>query len=294
MNVFAPAKLNLYLHVTKRLSNGYHALDSLVAFADIGDTITIEPADHFQFSVTGPFSGALQESDLDSGPNSTNLIVKAVRELATLTKQQPNVSITLTKNLPCGGGIGGGSSDAATTLWALSDMWGITKDSSELKNLLLSLGADVPVCFSGNTSRIKGIGDVFEPAPFLPETPIVILYPGKPCSTPNVFQRFSGDLREYIALPASFNTQDELVDFLSRCDNDLQAAAGLLVPEIHNALSQLDAHDNCQLARMSGSGSCCFGIFADEIAAQTAAHEISEENPDWWVQSGWLGRVERY
>lgn len=294
MHVFAPAKINLYLHITQRLKNGYHALDSLVCFADIGDDIEITPAQEFSFDVDGPFGGALKGQDIEAGPDSSNLIVKAVWQLSRLSGRAPEMAIRLTKNLPLGAGIGGGSSDAASVLFALCRMWNIPRDTEYVQELLRSLGADVPVCFAGSTTRIKGVGETFDLHPALPEMPIVLVYPGKPCATPDVFKGFHGELREYIALPNSFETTEEMTDFLGRCYNDLKDASLNVVPEIANALLQLDAQDGCDLARMSGSGSCCFGLFNDETAARLAADTLSQENPDWWVQSGWIGRVERY
>lgn len=294
MHVFAPAKINLYLHITQRLKNGYHALDSLVCFADIGDDIEITPAREFVFEVDGPFGGALQGRDIEAGPDSTNLVVKAVWQLARRVGRAPEVAVRLTKNLPLGAGIGGGSSDAAAVIWALCGLWDIPKDAVDVQELLASLGADVPVCFAGNTARIKGVGEAFDLLPALPEMPIVLVYPGKPCATQEVFKRFHGEMREHVALPPSFENAEALTDFLGRCDNDLKAASLGVVPEVENVLLQIDAQNGCDWAQMSGSGSCCFGLFKDENAAQLAAQNLAQENPDWWVQNGWIGRVERY
>ncbi len=294
MHVFAPAKINLYLHITQRLKNGYHALDSLVCFADIGDDIEITPAQEFAFEVDGPFGGALQGRDIDPGPGSSNLVVKAVWQLARLAGRAPEVAVRLTKNLPLGAGIGGGSSDAAAVIFALCRMWDIPQDTDYVQDLLRSLGADVPVCFAGNTARIKGVGETFNLLPALPETPIVLVYPGKPCATQDVFKGFHGEMREYIALPASFENSGEMTKFLGRCHNDLKAASLEVAPEISNVLLQINAQDGCDFAQMSGSGSCCFGLFKDEGTAQSAAQNLAQENPDWWVQNGWIGRVERY
>lgn len=289
LKVFAPAKINLYLHVTKRLDNGYHALDSLVSFADIGDEIEISSSDRFEFSVDGPTAGVLRGRDLDAGPQSSNLVVKAVWRLAQVTGRAPDVSIHLTKHLPAGAGIGGGSSDAAAVIWGLCQLWDIPKDAGFVRELLISLGADVPICFAAETARITGIGDVFEPVPALPDIPIVLVYPGKPCSTVDVFRRFEGSFRDLTALPKDIDVQ-----FLKRCRNDLLPSAEFLVPEIDNVLRGLDAQDGCLLSRMSGSGSCCFGLFDSESLAMHAESVMASDNPDWWVKTGWLGRTTRY
>ena len=295
MRVFAPAKINLYLHVTKRLANGYHALDSLIAFADIGDEIGIIPSSGFSFSVDGPMAGALHGRDLDSSPQSSNLVVKAAWRLAQAAERSPDVAITLTKNLPAGGGIGGGSSDAAAVIWGLCQLWDIPRDAAFVKDIMIGLGADVPVCFEAMAARVKGIGDVFEPAPPLPETPIVLAYPGKPCSTVDVFRSLNiGDVQEQVALPDQFETHHDLVHFLSACKNDLLVPAIKIVPDIDNVLREIEGQEGCSLARMSGSGSCCFGLFDDEDLAARAALAIRDDNPDWWVRAGYLGRVERY
>ena len=294
MRVFAPAKINLTLHVTKKLANGYHALDSLVSFADIGDEIEITPSPDFSFEVDGPMAGGLRGRDKDAGPQSSNLVVKAAWRLAQSAGRSPNVSIRLTKNLPAGAGIGGGSSDAASVIWALCGLWDIPRDAEFVKELLIALGADVPICFEAAPARIKGIGDVFEPVPTLPEMPIVLAYPGKPCSTVDVFRGFDGVFREVVTMPQDFSDQSDVIEFLKRCDNDLTAAALKTVPDIDNVLRELEVQDGCQLSRMSGSGSCCFGIFSNEDMAVQAAISIRDDNPDWWVKAGWIGRSERY
>jgi len=294
LKVFAPAKINLYLHVTKRLDNGYHALDSLVAFADIGDEIEITPSETFQFTIDGPMAGALRGRDLDAGPGSSNLVVKAAWRLAQAVGRTPDIAVRLTKNLPAGGGIGGGSSDAAAVIWGLCQLWDIPKDAPYVIEILIGLGADVPICFEAQTARIKGIGDVFEPVPKLPEMPIVLAYPGKPCGTVDVFRGFDGPFRELVALPQGFDRQEGCVDFLKRCGNDLLPPAQSLVPDIDNVLRDLDAQGGCVLSRMSGSGSCCFGIFKSETFAMHAASVLASDNPDWWVKAGWIGRTARY
>lgn len=294
LTVFAPAKINLYLHVTDKRPDGYHELDSLISFADIGDEIRIAPAEDFQFSIEGPYSGALQGKDSSAAPDSTNLVVKAVWALSQHVQKSPRFKITLMKNLPLGAGIGGGSADAAATIWGLLEYWKLAKDLDGLDALMLKLGADVPVCFACNTQRVQGIGEVFSDTPALPEVPVVLVYPGKPCHTAKIFNHIGAHFSLPATVPEYFDGVDGVVEFLSATQNDLSSAAIQTVPSIRNALGALDQQDGCRLSRMSGSGSSCFGVFEDEQHAESAAIKLAEENPDWWVQCSWLGRCERY
>jgi 4-diphosphocytidyl-2-C-methyl-D-erythritol kinase len=292
--VFAPAKINLYLHVTGKRADGYHELDSLIGFVDIGDEVRIAGADDFDFEITGPFASALQGRDIDAGPESRNLVVRAVWGLSRLAGKAPRFKVTLEKNLPLGAGIGGGSADSAAVLWGLLEHWSLPATLEGLNDLMLSLGADVPVCFACETMRVTGIGERLERIPALPEMPVVLVYPGKGCNTKTVFGRFQGEFKGVGALPASFDSSAQLIDFLEGSENMLTQAALAIVPEIENALRALRGQNGCLLSRMSGSGAACFGLFNDMEQAQAAALELAAKNPDWWVQSGWLGRTARY
>lgn len=294
LSIFAPAKINLYLHVTGRLDNGYHTLDSLVAFADIGDEIKIEPSSDFVFRAQGPYAAGFTPKELDASPNSSNLVAQAVWALARAAQKTPNVKITLTKNLPLASGIGGGSSDAGAALWGLLEWWGIPKQAQYLPSLMVALGADVPVCLPCAPARLRGIGDILDPAPAMPEMPVVLVHPRKPCPTAQVFARFRGDFREPLPLPAQIESVDALASFLKTRHNDLYAPACDVAPEIINAVHTLESRAGCRLARMSGAGATCFGLFASDEHAKAAARDIAHENPDWWVKSGWLNRPERY
>lgn len=285
ISVFAPAKINLFLHVTERLPNGYHNLDSLIAFADIGDEITLEPFDHFSFEITGPFAGAFSGKDWDASPASTNLVARAAWAMARESEHQLDMKITLKKNLPLGAGIGGGSADAAALIRALLQYWNMPADLPFLKTIMITLGADVPVCFQSQPVRVRGIGDVFDHVDALPEIPVVLCYPGKPCSTPEVFRAFSGSLTPLTTL-ASVQDKEQLLDVLKTTHNDLELPAQKIVPEIENVLKALNMESSCLLARMSGSGSCCFGLFDDHASARISAQKIAASNPDWWVTSG--------
>lgn len=294
LSVFAPAKINLYLHVTGRLDNGYHLLDSLVAFADIGDEISIEPAHEFQFSIEGPYANAFGPKDRDHSPDSSNLAVQAVWHLARAAQKVPNVRVKLTKNLPLASGIGGGSSDAAAVIWGLLEWWKIPKRVHYVQGIMTRLGADVPVCLNCRPARVRGIGDILDPAPALAEISVVLINPGKPCITSEVFSRFAGKFREPVAFAAGLEKTEALVSFLKQQDNDLLRPALEVVPEIGNILTALEAQEGCLFVRMSGSGATCFGLFENEMFAMMAARDLAQDNPDWWVKRGWLNRPERY
>ncbi|MGH1398259.1 MAG: 4-(cytidine 5'-diphospho)-2-C-methyl-D-erythritol kinase [Alphaproteobacteria bacterium] len=295
LTIFAPAKVNLYLHVTGKRADGYHALDSLVAFADIGDRVFIAAAEGFSFLVEGAFATAFAARDLDASPEGTNLVVRAVWGLSRILGETPQFAVRLEKNLPLGGGIGGGSADAAAVVWGLLKYWDVKpEDVTGLDAFLLQLGADVPVCFYARALRMRGIGDVFDAAPRLPEMACVLVHPMRPSVTKNVFMHYTGGTRDITPLPPRFEGVTHVVDFLERQGNDLYAAACAGVPEIENVLGALEAQDGCGLARMSGSGSTCFGLFADAGAARAAAEEIARDNPDWWVRAGVICDVERY
>ncbi|GJL86003.1 MAG: 4-diphosphocytidyl-2-C-methyl-D-erythritol kinase [Micavibrio sp.] len=295
LTIFAPAKINLYLHVTGRLDNGYHTLDSMVGFADIGDEIRIEPATlDFAFNVQGPYANAFSPKEIDASPNSSNLAVQAAWAISRAAQKIPDVKITLTKNLPLASGLGGGSADAAAIIWGLLEWWGVSRQSSYLPSLLATLGADVPACLNCEASRLRGIGDIIDPVPPMPEIPIVLVNPGKSCPTGQVFSRYNGQFREPEKLPETLGTLEELTDFIGPKNNDLYGPACKVVPEIENVLRAIDAQAGCRLARMVGAGATCFGLFETEKQAGDAAKNLGEENPDWWARAGMLNRPERY
>ncbi|MDE2029215.1 MAG: 4-(cytidine 5'-diphospho)-2-C-methyl-D-erythritol kinase [Alphaproteobacteria bacterium] len=279
---FAPAKLNLYLHVTGRRADGYHDLDSLVAFATIGDEIRLRPAQDFSFVVEGPQADALAREDRDA-----NLAVAAAQSLAVLTHNALGISLTLIKNLPVASGIGGGSSDAAATLRTLAQFWGLAADDPRLAEAAARHGQDVPVCLKTENCYMTADGVVA--APRLPRAGVVLVNPGKELPTPMVYKNYreSGDAFSPLARfdHAPSNVQD-MATMLKLRSNDLYAAACRLLPEIVDVVDAIAASTECLLARMSGSGATCFGIYADKAAAETAAKEIKNANPDWWVEAG--------
>lgn len=262
VEAFAPAKINLTLHVTGRRADGYHLLDSLVVFADAGDRLRLDPDGELSLTVTGPMAAGVPS---DGG----NLILKA----AQLAGAQRG-AFTLEKNLPAAAGIGGGSSDAAAALRALG--------AADADADALSLGADVPVCLLARAARMTGIGEGLQPLDGLPELPAVLVNPRLEISTPAVFKALArrdnppmGDIPAGLALP-------EFCRWLAAQRNDLEAPARALQPEIAEVLTALSG---AVLARMSGSGATCFGIYPSRAAAEAAAAQLSAEHPGWWVQA---------
>ncbi|MBT3358670.1 MAG: 4-(cytidine 5'-diphospho)-2-C-methyl-D-erythritol kinase [Rhodospirillales bacterium] len=272
----APAKINLYLHVTGRRDDGYHLLDSLIVFARVGDRIAIEPADDFSLYMDGPFA-----QGLFAGPD--NLVLRAARGLAQVAGRSDGAHIRLTKNLPVASGIGGGSADAAATINALMRLWEFEPDAEPLAALALGLGADVPVCLAGQPSFVGGIGENIEPAPPLPTIWLVLANPGVAISTPAVFKARQGEF----SVPARFDTPPKdatrLAALLAERNNDLADAACALAPPVIEVLDAIAARPGCLLARMSGSGATCFGIFDDPANAQSARSAMQNAHPDWWL-----------
>ncbi|MGE3624672.1 MAG: 4-(cytidine 5'-diphospho)-2-C-methyl-D-erythritol kinase [Bdellovibrionales bacterium] len=276
---FAPAKINLYLHVTGRRPDGYHQLDSLTAFAGVGDEIRLEPAPRFDFIVDGPQAAALRSETDDN-----NLVVRAARALAEHTGKALDLRLTLIKNLPVASGIGGGSSDAAAALRALAQHWGLAPDDMRLLEVAASCGQDVPVCLAIENCYITADG--MAPGPELPHTHIVLANPGMGLGTAGVYQAFreGGDRFSPAArLKEIPRDAAELAAMLNDRHNDLAPAALRLMPEISRVIDALQASPGCLLARMSGSGASCFGLYEGRDHARRAAVDILAAHPGWWV-----------
>ena len=287
IRVSAPAKINLYLHVVGRREDGYHELDSLVAFADIADVVTAQPAVGLSLAIDGPFAAAL------AGGAADNLVLRAASLLAARFGVTAGAALSLTKNLPVASGIGGGSSDAAAALRALQSLWNIATSPDELAALAARLGADVPVCLLARTAWLGGIGEVLAAAPDLPPVAIVLVNPGIALSTPSVFNARSGAFSAPGRFAEEIPDAAALAAALRRRRNDLAAPAIGLVPAIGEVLARLGACDGALLARMSGSGATCFALFADDAAARAAAARLAGERPGWWVAAGQLATGDR-
>lgn len=262
IEVFAPAKVNLTLHVTGQRADGYHLLDSLVMFADVGDRVTVAPAPVMSLKVIGPRSAGVPE-------DARNLCWKAAEPFGL------PVAITLDKHLPAAAGIGGGSSDAAAVLHAMERLSGGPSPVPADR-----LGADVPVCLVGQAARMRGIGEDIQSLE-LPPLHAVLVNPGMGVATPEVFRALTcKDNPPMTDLPADAG----LLDWLSEQRNDLEPPARALQPVIGTVLEALGACPGARLVRMSGSGATCFALFDTRATTDAAAQDLRASHPAWWVQ----------
>lgn len=282
ISVPAPAKLNLYLHVTGLRPDGYHVLDSLVAFAGVHDTLRMAPGDDLSLVNEGPYG---EDLATDSG----NLVFKAAVRLREAAGIQTGAKMVLEKNLPVASGVGGGSADCAAALAGLARMWNVDTGEVNLTQLGLHLGADVPVCLFGRAAFMSGLGEEITAAPSLPPAWLVLVNPGVGLSTPAVFEARRTAQGDEWSLPGRFNESPadaaELADLLRARGNDLTDAAIGLQPVIGDVLLALEDTDGVLLARMSGSGATCFGLFNDSDGATRAAVELERAYPQWWVRA---------
>jgi 4-diphosphocytidyl-2-C-methyl-D-erythritol kinase len=287
LSVFAPAKINLFLHVGPLAADGYHPLSSLMTFADVGDRISIAPADHLDFKVDGAFAAGLQ------GDGDDNLVMRAARALlARARAPQPPFRLLLTKALPVAAGLGGGSSDAGAALKLLRNTLQLRLSDGDLMAIAGELGADGAACFLAEPIIAEGRGELLSPAPSTPPLDAVLVNPGVPCPTGAVYRAYDlagiGDAGRPL-LPDRFDDAEDVAAFLSVCRNDLEAPAASLVPEVEEALSLLRAEPETLLARLSGSGATCFALCAGHIEAEGLAERVSSLRPHWWVQRCRLG-----
>lgn len=266
---FAPAKINLCLHVTGQRADGYHLLDSLVAFAGIGDRLVARPALDARLGLEGPFG-----ADLSAGPD--NLVLRAAAGFGAAA------AFTLDKRLPPASGIGGGSADAAAALRALSRLTG----KAVPEGLAMRLGADVPVCLASRPARMRGVGEVLDPVA-LPPGWIVLVNPRVEVPTPAAFRALAR--KDNAPLPATLPHWSDLgvlTDWLATQRNDLETPALTIAPVISDVLAALRAQPGRRIARMSGSGATCFALFDAEAPARAAQAAITAAQPGWWVAAG--------
>jgi 4-diphosphocytidyl-2-C-methyl-D-erythritol kinase len=283
----APAKVNLTLRVTGRRPDGYHELESLVAFARAGDRLAFAPGDALALEVAGPFASA-------AGDVADNLVLKAARELA---RRAPDLTLgrfDLLKELPVAAGLGGGSADAAAALRLLARANALALDDPRLAAAAHATGADVPVCLDAKPRVMRGIGEILSAPLTLPPLPAVLVNPGVPLATKDAFVAFAraGGAKEGVPFDTAAVTGASLEAVLAALaggSNDLEPAAISLCPAVADALAALKATSGCRLARMSGSGATCFGLYLSEAAAATAAQAIARRQEDWWVRATVLG-----
>lgn len=283
-DVFAPAKLNLYLHVGAPRADGYHPLDSLVAFASIGDRLRVKPSQGLRLTITGLFGGAL-------AADGDNLVLRAARALRTASGADADwgAHLVLEKNLPLASGVGGGSTDAAATLRALSTLWNV-RDDALLEGIARELGSDVPACLAAKAVLMRGAGEQVTPA-FAPSLGVLLANDGTPVPTPGVFRRF-----DEMGLGAGFaetpppeaHDPAAFIQAVAARRNDLEAAAFDLHPSIAALKDEIAQLPGCRLARMSGSGGTVFGLFDAEAAAAAARDLLEEDRPGLWAEAGAL------
>lgn len=282
----APAKINLTLHVLGRREDGYHELESLVAFSGAGDTLSLAPGEKLSLDIAGPTATA-------AGAGDDNLVLRAARHLA---ERAPGLTLgrfVLQKRLPVAAGIGGGSSDAAAALRLLARANGLEVDDPRLLDAARATGADVPVCVAARARMMRGAGETLGPPLSLPLLPAVLINPGVPVETRPVFARLGLQPGERVAGAAHPVIQggegaDALLAALEKGRNDLEDPACLQAPAIVDVLAVLRAARGCRLARMSGSGATCFALFTTPHAAAKAAGAIRRQHPGWWVKTAAL------
>lgn len=284
------AKVNLSLRVIGRRADGYHDLESVVAFADCADRLTLEPGGELRLATTGPLAAACGEA-------SDNLVFKAAKLLADSVPNLQLGAFALDKVLPVAAGIGGGSADAAAALRLLARLNDLSLDDPRLQEVALATGADVPVCLFSRACDMTGVGEQLLPLA-LPSMPCVLVNPRVPVATKDVFRELglrngellvgAADVLEAPAWPEQGGSIDDWVDVLETVANDLEAPALRIEPVIGDVLEALRSSAGIKLARMSGSGATCFAIYGAAAEAQAAAEKIRSDHPGWWVHAGTL------
>jgi 4-diphosphocytidyl-2-C-methyl-D-erythritol kinase len=284
---FAPAKVNLFLHVGPAAADGFHPIVSLMAFADVGDRLTLDPAGE-GLALTGPFAAGLEAG-------ADNLVLRARDAVLARAGRSADFGLTLEKTLPVASGLGGGSSDAAATLLMVRDHLGLALDEPALLAIAGGLGSDTPACVARRTVVATGRGERLAPTSFLPSFPAVLVNPGVPSPTGPVYRAYdaavSAEGANAPVWPGSLATPGEGADFLRGCRNDLQAPAVRLQPKIGEALERIAREPEALLVRMSGSGATCFALCADPDAAGALAARLAADQPTWWVQKCFIGEV---
>lgn len=292
----APAKVNLTLCVHGRRDDGLHEIESLVVFAAVADRLTLETRRPLGLDLKGPMREAC-------GVPANNLVLKAARALAAQVPSLRLGHFVLVKRIPVAAGLGGGSADAAAALRLLAKANRLALDDPRLRAAALETGADVPVCLDPRPRMMRGIGEVLSEPLALPPLAAVLVNPGLELPTKDVFRAFDELMSRHpeprrVAAPSSFEArlrrapQDdgkELVAFLESQPNDLEAAAVSLRPAVGKVLAALRASPRCRLARMSGSGATCFGLYDSANAATAAARALRAKHPKWWIRAMSLG-----
>ncbi|HXZ45784.1 MAG TPA: 4-(cytidine 5'-diphospho)-2-C-methyl-D-erythritol kinase [Pseudolabrys sp.] len=279
----APAKINLTLRVCGRRPDGYHEIESLVAFAAVADTLTLHVDREAGLELTGPFAGK-------SGALADNLVLKACAALRERIAGLKTGRFLLDKNLPVAAGIGGGSADAAAAFRLIARANNIALNDPRLASSALAVGADVPVCLDPRPRIMRGVGELLSPPIDLPALPALLANPGVPVVTRDVFGRLAGTQNQAGLADVPRKT-DALIEYLKQHDNDLTAAASACAPAIAEVLAALRGLAGVRLIRMSGSGATCFALFGSRDEAAKAARRLKGERTDWWICDTTIGSV---
>lgn len=286
----APAKVNLTLRVLGRRADGYHDIESLVVFAEIGDRLTLTPGDALALSAGGPRAA-------QSGAEADNLVLKAARALAACVPGLHVGAFGLEKNLPVAAGLGGGSADAAAALRLLARVNELPLDDPRLAQAARATGADVPVCLDPRPRMMRGIGEILSAPLALPRLPALLVNPGVAVPTRLVFAEWRPSANPVAGLAAAADfagsvsgvSEHQLLEWLAREGNDLEMPATVLAPPIADVLASLRGLAGCRLARMSGSGATCFALFSSAAQAAAAGSDLRARFPDWWISETVLG-----
>ena len=285
----APAKINLTLRVVGRRPDGYHDIESLVVFAGVGDTLTFAPARSLALTVNGPTAAA-------AGAIGENLVLKAARALAERVDGLKLGRFVLTKRLPVAAGVGGGSSDAAAALRLIARASRIAVGDPRLMEAARVTGADVPVCLDPRPRIMRGTGEILSGPLAMPKLPAVLVNPRVAVPTKDVFAALRGQLKAQTEGASDTTLESharlkmkELIDAVANGRNDLEAPAVTIAPVIAQVLADLGSLKGCRLARMSGSGATCYGLFGTAPAAAAAARALRAKHPDWWIRATKLG-----
>ena len=285
----APAKVNLTLRVFGRRADGYHDIESLAAFADVGDRLALTPGDALTLTVVGP-------SAAQTGAEADNLVTKAARALAARIPGLCAGAFRLQKNLPVAAGLGGGSADAAAALRLLAKANKLAPDDPRLRDAARATGADVPVCLDPRARLMRGIGEILSAPLPLPRLHALLVNPGVAVPTKLVFSGWRPSANPIRALDSTadfavpkMQNEDQFLDWLASEANDLEVSAIALEPAVAEVLASLRAATGCRLARMSGSGATCFALFASAAETATASQKLRKRFPDWWISETVLG-----
>lgn len=276
----AHAKINLFLHITGKREDGYHNIFSLVSFIDLADTLALTPCKEKvpQIILSGDFASTLSTLSCDD-----NIAMKAAKRLSQYLGYDIDFDIHIEKNIPPGAGLGGGSTNAAAIIRMLLRHWSAEIPSDTLSEILLSLGADVPICYVQKPVFMEGIGEIISESPLLPQLPMIVVYPNLISNTGSVYQQLSFDKTDKPAANKTFS-EHSFIDYLTQTKNDLTSPACRITPEISSVLEVITAQQGSLLSRMSGSGSACFGIYETQGHAIQAVQNINAAYPHWWCQ----------